>query len=109
MNCFILFYYHFKNCLYYFSFSIEHKEEKHSCDRKKYFLPKLKYVTNMEILIYYHLKNDHVLDFAFRKEHAKMRCVVSFLQFFRRSTAQTLKKSLCKSFRVYQSVLNICV
>lgn len=44
-------------------------------------------------------KNDYVIDFVIMVAFAKVRCFVIFLQYFMRSTAQTLRKRLCISFR----------
>lgn len=60
-------------------------------------------------------KNDYVIDFVIIVAFAKVRRFVIFLQYFMRSTAQTLIERLCTSFRGWflkqsnnQSVLNIC-
>lgn len=68
------------------------------------------------ILNSYYFKNDRAIDFACVGAHAKVQCVVIFLQvFFMKSTVQTLKKGYVHHFeddlqnktilRVYQTCL----
>lgn len=89
-------------------------------EKKKYNKFRNRYSFQIEIWNLYNdfklisFKNDYVIDFVIIVAFAKVRRFVIFLQYFMRSTAKTLRKRLCTSFRGWflkqsnnQSVLNI--